>query len=98
MGRGVEFEGRIYCDWRINVSGCVDDYFFYGAAVFQFSCILTTLILQIITCSFRVTFFLSHFFLISFLSLFCYCLAWKKKLTHFFLLLFFGNYYYSILS
>jgi len=56
MGRQTEFDGVVYCDWRINVRNCVDEEVFFGFQAFGTVTYFLTVIIMTFIIIFRVCF------------------------------------------
>jgi len=57
MGRQTNFDGVIYCDWRINVRNCVDEDFFFGLQAFSTVIFFLAVIIMAFLIFFRVFLF-----------------------------------------
>jgi len=68
MGRQIDFDGVVYCDWRINVRNCVDEEFFFHVLAYSTIVYFLAFIVELTVILFRVrflSFFLSYNFVIN---------------------------------
>jgi len=54
MGRHINFDGLVYCDWRINVRNCVDEEFFFHVLAYSTVGFFLALIITLVVIFFRV--------------------------------------------
>jgi len=54
MGRQIQYDGVVYCDWRINVRSCVGEEFFFGVLAYSTVAYFLASIMLLVAIFFRV--------------------------------------------